>query len=229
MKIYQDGSYLANNPTWHTEDSPWKASQIHKIMEANNVRPKTVCEIGCGAGEILNSLHAAMKGVEFVGYEISSQAYEIALQRRKEHLDFKLADLLQEDNREHYNVLLVIDVFEHIEDYFTFLRKCREKADYKIFHIPLELSVQTVLRMTPLLNGRKKVGHLHYFSKETALETLKDAGYEIISYFYTDAPFAVPKSIKGRMLNLPRKFLSLFSRDLAVRILGGYSLMVLTR
>jgi len=27
--------------------------------------------------------------------------------------------------------------------------------------------------------------HLHYFSKETALRTLEDAGYEVLDYFYT--------------------------------------------
>ena len=83
---------------------------------------------------------------------------------------------------------MAIDVFEHVEDYFGFLRKLREKAEYKIFHIPLDLSVQTVLRSSPIIKGRKSVGHIHYFTKETALETLKDTGYEIIDYFYKVVP-----------------------------------------
>jgi hypothetical protein len=74
----------------------------------------------------------------------------------------------------HFDIVMAIDVFEHVEDYFGFLRKLRGKAEYKIFHIPLELSVQSVLRSSIIIEGRKSVGHIHYFTKETALETLKD-------------------------------------------------------
>jgi hypothetical protein len=31
--IYQDGTYLENNSSWHEEDSPFKAGQIKRIIE----------------------------------------------------------------------------------------------------------------------------------------------------------------------------------------------------
>ncbi|MDX9745689.1 MAG: hypothetical protein WCX84_00020 [Syntrophales bacterium] len=92
----------------------------------------------------------------------------------------------------HFDIVMAIDVFEHVEDCFGFLRKLKEKAEYKIFHIPLDLSVQTVLRSFPIIHGRKSVGHIHYFTKETALETLKDTGYLIIDYFYTGGSLELP-------------------------------------
>lgn len=36
-QIYNDGTYHENNPTWHEEDSPWKALQIQKIIERNSL------------------------------------------------------------------------------------------------------------------------------------------------------------------------------------------------
>ena len=51
--IYTNGYYLEKNPTWHVEDSSWKAKNIIKMMKRNNIVPKTICEVGCGAGEIL--------------------------------------------------------------------------------------------------------------------------------------------------------------------------------
>ena len=39
--------------------------------------------------------------------------------------------------------LLMDTVLEHLEDYFGFLRKLKTRATYKVFHIPLDLSVQT--------------------------------------------------------------------------------------
>jgi hypothetical protein len=125
---------------------------------------------------------------------------------------------------------MAIDVFEHVEDYFGFLRKLREKAEYKIFHIPLDLSVQIVLRSSQIIKSRKSVGHIHYFTKETALETLKDTGYSIIDYFYTRGAVELPnRGWKANLLKIPRKVGFSLNQDFAVRLLGGYSLMVLAK
>ncbi len=228
--IYTTGEYLGNNPTWHVEDSAWKAQQIFKIIETNNLQPKSVCEVGCGSGEILNQLYLKMpETVDFTGYEISPQAFELCKTRNKQRLNFNLGDLVRQENV-YFDVLLCIDVFEHIEDYLTFLKDLQKKAKYKIFHIPLDLSVSSVLRSSPILRARQSVGHLHYFSKETALATLKDSGYEICDYFYTAGSIDLPnKSFKTLLANLPRKVLYGLNQDIAVRLLGGYSLLVLTK
>ena len=84
--ITENSNYLEANPTWHTEDSPWKATQILKMIERNSLQPKTVVEIGCGAGEILNQLHQriADKTIEFSGYEIAPDARHDAFSSRRE-------------------------------------------------------------------------------------------------------------------------------------------------
>ena len=229
-QIYEDGTYLSHNPTWHEEDSPWKAQQIKKIIEKNSLKPLKLCEIGCGAGEILNQLSQHFKhGEKFYGYEISPQAFELCQKKASENLTFYLSDLLENES-EFFDIAMAIDVFEHIEDYFGFLRKFKDKAEYKIFHIPLDLSVQTVFRANPILKFRKVIGHLHYFTKETALETLKDAGYEIVDYFYTGSALDLPnRGWKANLLKIPRKIAFSINQDLTVRILGGYSLMVLVK
>ena len=229
-EMYKSNEYLKNNPTWHIEDSPWKAKQILKIMGKNNLKPNSICEIGCGAGEILHQLFLQMNNnITFVGYEISPDAFKLCSQRKSNRLDYKLADLF-EDISAYYDIIMAIDVMEHIEDYFSFLRNLKKKGAYKILHIPLDMSVQTVLRMSPIINSRKKVGHIHSFAKETALETLKDTGYEIIDCFYTPGALELPgKSIKSRLLKLPRKIGYKINQNLTVRILGGYSLMVLAK
>ena len=228
--IYSDGSYLENNPTWHEEDSSWKARQIAKILIANDIQPSSICEIGCGAGEILRSLKNCLAdNVKFSGYEIAPHAFEICRQKESENLAFHFKDLLKEEGQK-YDVVMAIDVFEHIEDYFGFLRKLRSKGNYQIFHIPLDLSVQTVFRGSPITNVRKSVGHLHYFTKETALATLNDTGYEVLDYFYTNGSLELPnKGWKPYLLRIPRKIFFSIHKDWAVRILGGCSLLVLAK
>lgn len=229
-QIYEDGTYLANNPTWHEEDSPWKAMQIIDIIKKNSLNPRRICEVGCGSGEILNQLSEHYShGKKFFGYEISPQAFELCKKKSKTNLIFKLSDLF-EDKDEYFDIVMAIDVFEHVEDYFGFLRKLKVKAEYKILHIPLDLSVQTVLCSSPIIRARKLWGHIHYFTKETALETLKDTGYEIIDLIYTGSSVELPKrGWKANLLKMSRKFAFSVNKDLALRLLGGYSLLVLAK
>lgn len=225
--IYTDGTYLTQNPDWHADDSAWKAGHVARMLERHGIVPQTVCEVGCGAGEILRELTKKLPPeTRFFGYDISPNAYALCSQKASANLQFNLADLLEEPV--HFDVVMALDVFEHVEDYFGFLRKLRTKATHKIFHIPLELSAQQVARGRPLLDARRSVGHIHHFSTETALATLEDCGYRVIDHFYTSGRTELGGlSWKARLLKLPRKALYAIKPDLAVRLLGGYSLLVL--
>lgn len=227
--MYQTGEYLEKNPTYHVEDSPFKADQILTMIRKHDLRPHSICEVGCGAGEILNQLQAQLPAdIKYYGYEISPQAFELCRQRENERLHFFCEDLLKDSSRE-FDLLLCLDVFEHVEDYLGFLKGLQSKAEHKIFHIPLDLSVQWLWRTKPIMREREQAGHLHYFTKETALATLEHAGYEVVDWFYTPGAIANPRSLKAKLASFPRRVLSAVNQDLVVRILGGYSLLVLAR
>ncbi|WP_437205304.1 class I SAM-dependent methyltransferase [Planctomicrobium sp. SH664] len=226
---YTSGEYLDHNPTWHVEDSPWKARQILSMLQRHSLSIGTVAEVGCGAGEILRQLQLQLpEEVRFSGYDISPQAIQLAKQRSNPQLQFFREDLTQ--SREHFDLMLMMDVFEHVEDYMGFLRKMRPRSTYSIFHVPLELSVQTVFRAKTFQQARESVGHLHYFSRETALATLRDTGHTILDERYTSWSIELPqKTWKRRLAVLPRKLLAALSQDWASKLIGGFSLLVLTR
>ena len=226
--IYDNAEYLAHNPSWHIEDSPWKASKIFEILSRNSIRPRRVAEVGCGAGEILVQLKTMLPDSSFVGYELSSQAFELAMQRERPGVHFENKNIFGEDIG--FDLLLCIDVFEHVDDYIGFIRSLKRYADYKVFHIPLDLSMQSVFRDRALLHARESVGHLHYFTRQTAIETLKYAGYEIIDSNLTALAMELPKrGLRTNLMKVPRSLLARISPDLAARVLGGWSLMVLAR
>jgi hypothetical protein len=140
---------------------------------------------------------------------------------------FYLKDLLQE-SRAYFDVLLVIDVIEHVQNYIDFIRGVKQFGGLKIFHIPLDLSVQSLIRIWPILNQRRGVGHIHYFFKDTAIATLEDCGYKIIDWRYTASRLELPnQALSSRIMASPRRLLHRVNPDLAVRVLGGYSLLVL--
>jgi Methyltransferase domain len=227
--MYTTGEYLQCNPHWHVRDSSWKAKQILKAFSRARIAPKSICEVGCGAGEILVQLQNQMlTDVRFAGYEVSPQAYELCKSRLRQGLEFHLKDFLNESTAR-YDAALAIDVFEHVEDCFGFLRKLKTKATYKVYHIPLDICVQNVLRVKPIMKLRRTVGHVHYFMKETALELLTDTGHEIVDWFYTPGYELEQQSLKAEMAKLPRKIGYMLAPNLTARTLGGFSVMAVTK
>ena len=93
-----------------------------------------------------------------------------------------------------------------------------------------EWFVKYTIAGKPLMYSRQIVGHLHYFFKDTALATLTDCGFEVIGWDYTHGAEQLPgRSLRTRLLNMPRKIARAISEDFAVRLFGGASMMVLTR
>jgi trans-aconitate methyltransferase len=183
--------------------------------------------VGCGAGEILKQLSASMPSTNFTGCELSPQAFELCKTRQSEKVQYRFENILDEDV--FYDCLLCIDVFEHVEDCIGFLRSLKPKATYKVFHIPLDISMLAVWRGS-MMTARQSVGHLHYFTPDTALATLRDSGYQVIDSFHTQYLSDLPsKSILSKIKKIPRKILYRVAPDLIVKILGGYSLIVLAK
>ncbi len=215
--IYKDGEYLQKNPTWHVEHSGYKAAQVLKLLERNRLVPESVVEVGCGAGEILNILHQKLPAtVEFAGYEISPQAFALCGERVKPRLQYHCRDFLAEPAARR-DLILCLDLIEHISDYLGFLQRLAPMGNYKIFRFPLDLNWVALWKMN--LSARYSVGHIHYFTKEIALAALKDMGYEVIDcYFDREKP--------SRWI---RRMMNRYDADLTARIFGDCSLMVLAR
>lgn len=225
---YKDGTYAAANPGCGEENAAWKAGQVLRMIQKGGINPLTVCEVGCGSGGILSHLHGKMPpSVCFTGVEPMPEAFEKCSARSGERLTFihDTAAGLSET----FDLVLLLDVFEHVEDYMGFLRSLRPLGRQFIFHIPLDMTTQMVMRDKPIMRVRQGVGHLHYFNKNTALATLQDTGYEVQDWFYSDITNAASSSLRFKLMKLPRRILMKIAPDFAVRLLGGNPLTVLAR
>ena len=226
--IYQNGTYLEHNPSWHMEESPFKVRQILRMMKKQNLAPKTVCDVGCGGGVVLSELQPHLPSdCECWGYDVSPDAIALCAGRRNKSLHFTVRDIRRDSCETFFDLVLILDVFEHVDDYIGLVRDIRSKGKHKLFHIPLDLSVQAVARRNGLLRRRDNFAHLHYFTRETALRTLTDVGYKLIDYFYTPRCIELGDLLVQKIARLPRQICFAVSQDLTVRFLGGYSLMVL--
>ena len=224
---YEDGEYLAANPSWHEEDSEWKAGKILRLLGRARLAPATIVEVGCGAGGILKAVQAGLpSSARLAGYDISPTAIERAKRHANERLDFHCEDLTRGAQR--FELLLCIDVFEHVEDPFAFLRALRRHASWFVFNIPLEMHVAGIL-INHQLWTRRQLGHLHYYTAALARETLRECGYTIVAADYPSRLTDEPRSAGEWLFWLPRKLGALLHPEFSARIFGGTSLLVLAQ
>ena len=157
---------------------------IYKILDDNHLTPRRIVDIGCGAGGVLASLvDFSAAAPASSGIYISPDAIKMARSHEKPGLSFRCGDFL-EGNELDFDLSLCVDVFEHVDDYLGFLRKLRLRARMHVFHIPLDMYVSGLLRRGHL-GMRREYGHIHYFDRFTAIETLKYTNYRIVDSRYT--------------------------------------------
>jgi SAM-dependent methyltransferase len=221
---YLDGRYRAANPRWHVEDSAWKAQHVHDLLARHEVIPDTVADVGCGVGEVLRLLHNQLPRARCVGFDISPDALAEARTREEPGLSFCAFD---PEQRDEFDLILVLDVIEHVENYFDLLRWVRMSSRLQVLVIPLDLSVLSLVRPHALLGARSSLGHIHYFTRATATAVLQDCGLRILDARFVQPPTR-PSSAKQHVLRFARLAAAEVSADFASKMLGGFSLLVFT-
>jgi SAM-dependent methyltransferase len=229
LNRYLNGDYVAKNPDWDGADAVWKTKKLSELLDTHRIQPNSIVEIGCGSGAVLVALQKKFTHASFVGYDISPDAEQFWSAHQATDIRFKVADYLSED-AEPIDLILLLDVLEHVGNPWQFLNELHGRSSLIAIHFPLDLSAISVLRESPLLNVRNKVGYLHFFTKALALSLLEETGYEVIEARYTNAALDVPqRSLKTKLASWVRKLSYSFSHDFGARLLGGETLMVLAR
>jgi SAM-dependent methyltransferase len=221
---YTSGLYsVKTRGSWHFEDSAFKTEQVLRMLTRHpEIDIRSVCDIGCGSGGVIALLSKKVgQSVQLTGYEISPQAYDLASHFASQRCRFVLGEPSVDSN--FFDLALILDVLEHVEDCFSFSRRCAVKARWKIYHIPLDTSVSRIMRGA---NCWDSVGHVHLFTVETAINTIEQCGQEVVDWFLTPVALARPHRKATRLTNLARTVLP---ERVAARLFGGYSLLALAR
>ncbi len=231
--VYKDGTYLKNNPTWHAEDASWKLGKLQQVLKRAKLTDafKTVCDMGCGSGELIKLWAAEQPQMRFTGYDISRQAYELCLQHKPENVSFCC-----EENKPAgpFDLALGIDVMEHVVEDEAWLEEVTHLAPTIVLHVPLQLSLFAVLHPEFLANEFHLVGHVHAYTMPFLKRLLKRHNLEILAVSYDnkymEKPTYTPKNVKQKIDWFVRKVMyKFFPSSLAAIIDGGYSAMIVCR
>lgn len=171
--LYTDGTYIKQNPTLHVEDSEYKFFYIKQLLD--EIKPKNnhikILDIGGGAGII------GLKVCEYflkMGTEISFYALDLS----KEMLEIQrknnpyICEIINEpleslDSNQHFDLILMIDVIEHIPDKDKIANQINNISEYVVYNIPIEINLVDLMRNIKgnYYKGQTAtIGHIHFFS-----------------------------------------------------------------
>ena len=234
---YTSGEYYQKNHHYHAEDAEFKWNNFLKILKKSNINfneINSIADVGCGSGKILAEAKKSNFFSEqciYEGFDINPDAIKLAKQR-DDNINFFNSDFINIEEK--YNdLILASDVFEHIENSYEFLIKLKEKGNLFLFNIPLEINLFSMVREKNIFqDSYDKVGHLHFYTKKTAILLLESCGYKISKFIFVDnrlKELKDKKDIKKFIIYVFQYLLGLISKNLACSIFGGYSLVVLAK
>lgn len=151
-------------------------------------KPRRVLDVGCGRG--INGETAKRKGAYVVGVELHPEAVAAARARLDEVIetDIERADATSKLTDQKFDLILFADVLEHVSRPTDVLRRflAHLEEDGRVIVSLPNVAAWTV--RAQLLRGRfkyEKSGildetHLRFFTRETAVSLVEDAGLEVL-------------------------------------------------
>ena len=145
------------------------------MKELSRVTFDSVLDAGCGQGALLEILAKRYPGVKLSGSELSETALD-ACRRLLPDAEFYRMDLLQDrvpvDRR--YDVVISVQVLEHLEDDLAALRKLRQLCQrYILVSVP----------GGKLDAHGQRNGHYRHYTKRSLSAVMREAGFDVIRTF----------------------------------------------
>jgi 2-polyprenyl-3-methyl-5-hydroxy-6-metoxy-1,4-benzoquinol methylase len=189
------------------KDPNYFAFSRREILPFLPAKFSRIFELGCGDGSTLRMVKSDFDTEFCAGLDIDKKSVEIA----RRHIDLAVCDNIEEtelpDAIRDIDVILCLDVLEHLVDPWRTMRKLHERLSPRGVIIASIPNIRYFRASLPLvLTGRWELQdsgtldrtHLRFFVKKTAVELMTCTGLHL----HEVRPTGLEKGRKARLANL---------------------------
>lgn len=180
-KIFKNYASLVkntfSNKNLKYDEKYFKAFYLNKLPEDKN---REILDVGCGSGKYLNILkNLGYKNL--YGIDISKEQIQIAKKSRLSNVKCIDAIKFLKNTKKTYDVILLIDVLEHLELTYSFelinlIYKALNKNGKLFIQVPNALSPFSPLRYADITHKRA-------YTKTSIIQTLNSSGFQKYNFF----------------------------------------------
>lgn len=227
--FYRDGKFQSESNG--EKDAQYKVSGLLELISNFPEllsQIKQVADVGCGTGKTTQLMQEALtrqgySGISYWGYDVHPVVNTFP---KTENVRFVWDDFCLSDQE--VDLVVLLDVLEHIPDPVGFLHKISERTSWLVCHIPLDASFFSGIRNLHRANLRHP-GHLIVLDMPAALNIIAFGGFRSINYSYSPV-FRAPSgqaTLSQKILFPFRELLYRVSPFILQKTFGGVSLFVL--
>lgn len=156
-----------------------KLMKYHDFFVGNVSSEDNVLDIGCGKGEV--SYDVAKKAKTVIGIDLNKESINKAQRNYKSpNLQYLVGDVTKELPDKKFDVIILSNVLEHIEDRQKFLKEIKKKTLKILVRVPMINRDWTVLYKKKLgVEWRLDPTHFTEYTLESFKEEIANAGLQI--------------------------------------------------
>ena len=157
---------------------------ILEYLTKNHIRANNFLEIGIGTGDMIASLSPYFSKGK--GVDIGQEAIDMA-RHNVDHtkINFELENFLDSKEQDKYQLIVALEVLEHIEDDKAALRKIKslltEDGQF-IMSVPAHQKQWSILD--------EWAGHYRRYEKKELIKLFKDSGFKIVRFYNYGFPLS---------------------------------------
>lgn len=178
---YKASSYLAIKAEGGKHPKH-RITDYHRFFLSKINSKDKVLDIGCGNGSLTFDL--AKKADKVVGIDFEKKYIKKAERKNNSpKIEYILGDATDYPFQEKFDVVILSNVLEHIDDRIIFLKKIKPLSNTLLIRVPaIDRDWITLYKKELGVEYRLDQGHFIEYTLESLQKELEDAGYEIFEY-----------------------------------------------
>ena len=179
---YRAVGFLAATPAEKNLHPKHRIMNYHAFFVDNVNDGDTVLDIGCGNGAL--TYDVARKAGQVVGIDLKEKSISLARQRySRENIEYIRGNVLNDLPGERFDVVILSNVLEHIDERVEFLKCLREMAPKFLIRVPMiNRDWITMYKKEIGLDYRLDKDHYVEYTLESFEDELREAGLGIEGY-----------------------------------------------